>query len=495
MKINRDKNFIRHKSNRKQKTTLLSINMLVVILFALVLFQKPVHGWAETDYILDYNYDIPYQVIPKSYTHIETIFYLGDDFQTMSRPSDIYIDENDILYIADSGNNRVIRFDSNLNIDKVFPSNDDIRLNDPQGVFADRDGGIFIADTGNNRILKLSKNGNYVEEFGKPVSELLPADFQFVPRRVAVASTGYLYAIRHQWVMQMDAYNNFRGYINTTEVGYNLSYVLKKAFSTEKQKFNMRKPEPASCLSFDLAADGTLYVTTVDKTAQLKHISSINKNIYPKKDLFGYFVNVDGEEHAPYFTDLAVTPDNIVFMIESWAREVHVYDSEGNNLAIFGGYGDSSDQLIDPVAIDTDTKGNVYILDQASASVKIFAPTKFMQLVQEAVKLYSKGEYIKAVEYWDQVSKINTNYALANKGFAKSFYKQKEWSKAMEYFKLCGDKTGYSNAFSKYRLQIIREYFPVVVIGIIILSAAVVLAVKYLMKLIKKIISKYYSRI
>ena len=482
------------KAEKKLKEVII-YSVGVFLIFSTMIFAMPIYtyGWAETDYILDYSYDIPYQVIPKSYNHIKTLFYLGDEYATMSRPSDIFIDNDDKLFVVDSGNNRIIKFDQAMNVEKIFGNDNDVYLNDPQGVYVDSDGGIFIADSGNSRIIKLSKSGEYVEEFAKPESDLIPSDFQFVPRKVAVSATGYLYAIRHQWIMQMDAYNNFRGYINTTEVGFDLTYLIRRAFSTEKQKFNMRKPEPASCISFDVAKDGTLYVTTVDETAQLKHISSINKNIYPKKDMFGYYVNIDNELRSPYFIDLSVTEDGIVYLLESWAGEIHVYDAEGNNLSIFGGTGDSSDQFVAPVAIDTDSRGNVYILDQASSSVKIFAQTKFMQLVQNAVKLYSSGAYVEAVEYWDQVSEINTNYALANKGYAKAFYKQKEWEKAMEYFELCGDKTGYSNAFTKYRLQIIRENFGFVVLGLIIFIAIILMIIKQLLKIIHNIIRKYYS--
>ncbi len=489
------------------------IRWIAAIPLFLLAFLHPAacFGWAETDYIVDTNYDHPRQTIPKSYSHTATIFYLGEGIGTMSSPQDLFIDGNDTLYVADSGNDRILRFDKDLKVDRVFsgteiaeasgtgdpvlPGPAGYSLRDPEGLFVDGDGGIFVADTGNGRIVKLSKTGKYVEEFGKPDSELLTDDFQFVPRRVGVSTTGYLYAIRYQWIMQMDAYNQFRGYINATEVGFNLGYLVRKAFSTEKQRYSMQKPEPASCLSFDIAKDGTLYVTTVDQTAQLKKISSINRNIYPKKDMFGHMINIDGEEKLPYFIDLAVTDDDNVMLLESWAGEIHIYDQEGNNLAIFGGLGDSSDEFTAPVAVDTDSRGNIYVLDSASASVKIFAPTQFMQLVYQAVRLYTAGDYVDAVAYWSQVGAINSNYALANKGFAKAYYKQGQWQSAMEYYRLCGDKTGYSAAFDKYRLQFLREHFAPVTAAAIALIVGILLAVRYLLIRINRIIRRYYSRI
>ena len=102
-------NKIKSKSVISKTSILIMLVQMIVISVIFSTLQAEAHSWAETDYILDYNYDIPFQIIPKSYTHVNTIFYLGDDHGTMSLPSDIFIDDDDNLFVADSVNNRIIK--------------------------------------------------------------------------------------------------------------------------------------------------------------------------------------------------------------------------------------------------------------------------------------------------------------------------------------------------------------------------------------------------
>ncbi|MBQ8683578.1 MAG: SMP-30/gluconolactonase/LRE family protein [Clostridia bacterium] len=460
-----------------------------------VLCVSPVSAWAEVDHIVDHNYDDPIQPIPQTYTLVHTISYLGETFGTLNAPQDLFVAADDTLYIADSGNNRILHFDAAYQPVQAVEGEADSRLSNPQSVFVDEYGGMYVADTGHSRIVKFSKAGKYVEEFGTPKSDVLADDFVMSARRISVSSTGSLYVIRNQYVMQMDAYNNFRGYISVNDVGFDLWYKIQQLLSTEKQKYSMQKREPASCLSFDVAADGTLYVTTAEASGQLKKISSISKNIYPKKDAFGATVMVDGVPHTPYFVDLAVAQDDTVFMLESWGGEIHAYDAEGNNLTVFGGIGESADEFSNPIAVDTDSRGYVYVLDAASNCVKIFAPTYFMNMVLEAVSLYGEGKYVEAVEYWEAISEIDSNYSLANKGFAKAYFKQKKFKTAMEYYELCNDKSGYSEAFTKYRLEVLRQYFGWVLLVAAVLLVAVIFIIKYFMRWVGKVIRRYYNKI
>ena len=41
------------------------------------------------------------------------------------------------------------------------------QFSDPQGLFVDSEGNVFVADTKNNRIQKFDSKGNYVHQFGE----------------------------------------------------------------------------------------------------------------------------------------------------------------------------------------------------------------------------------------------------------------------------------------------------------------------------------------
>lgn len=433
--------------------------------------------------------------VAKSYVLTDILYDLGTN-GVMSQPQDLYIAPDNRLYVADSGNNRILRFNSELQAEEAFDnSGDGGGLRNPSSVFVDTYGGLFIADTDNNRIVKLSSAGKYVEQFVKPKSELLPNDFVFNPRKIAVSQTGYLYAIKHQSLMNIDANNAFRGYVGTTQVQVNILYKIKKFFANEKQKILLEKPEPVSALSFAIGDDGLVYVTTADPSGgQLKKLNSVGKNIYPKTSFFGENVYFPKEDmwKAPNFIDVAVNKDGIVFLLEEWSGRIYVYDAEGNNLVVFGGSGDGKSSFKQPVALDVDDAGNVYVLDTQLNCVKVFAPTYFMENVLQAVKYYNEGDYEKGIEYWRKVAEINENYNLANKGIAKSLLKQGDYEQAMEFYRLARDKQGYSKAFEKQRHQNFRENFPQVVLVTLLVLAVCITLLVLVLKFIKRTMKKYY---
>jgi len=76
------------------------------------------------------------------------------------------------LYIADSGNNRIQRYDLANQIfsviagEKTDKSQNSLELYSPQGVATDLHGDVYIVDTWNNRILKTDILGNLLLEIG-----------------------------------------------------------------------------------------------------------------------------------------------------------------------------------------------------------------------------------------------------------------------------------------------------------------------------------------
>lgn len=432
--------------------------------------------------------------VAKAYTLADILYDLGAS-GGMSQPQDLYIGPDGRLYVADTGNNRILRFYQDRRVEAAFDNQGaGGGLKNPSSVFVDENGGMFVADTDNNRVVKLSAAGKYVEQFVKPKSELLPEDFVFNPRKIAVSQTGYLYAIKHQSLMSIDATNAFRGYVGTTQVQVSLLYKIKKLFANKKQQILLEKPEPVSALSFALGDDGLVYVTTADaKGGQLKKLNSVGKNIYPKTSFFGENVYFPKEDlwKAPNFIDVAVSKDGIVFLLEEWSGRIYVYDAEGNNLVVFGGSGEGKSSFKQPVALDVDDAGNVYVLDAQLNCVKVFAPTYFMQNVLQAVKYYGDGDYEKDIDYWRKVAEINENYNLANKGIAKSLLKQGDYEQAMEYYRLARDKQGYSKAFEKQRHQDFREHFPLVMLSAMLILAACIALLVGALKFIKRTMKKY----
>src|SRR5262249_55188086 len=107
---------------------------------------------------------------------------------SLSSPKGIAIDADGNLYVADSGNNRVLRYQrptaqtgritpdvvlGQVNFTSaVSAAVSASSLNGPTGLALDADGNLFVADAGNNRVLEFSRGASNsavaIRVFGQP---------------------------------------------------------------------------------------------------------------------------------------------------------------------------------------------------------------------------------------------------------------------------------------------------------------------------------------
>lgn len=414
----------------------------------------------DYDYIYDAKKDerIP---IPKTYVIEKVIKYLGEEAGFFKRPEYIFIDNKQFIYVADTGNNRIVKLSNNGEVVNIFTGPSELPFNKPSGVFVDNDGAIFVSDTGNNRIVHLNSAGEYVDEFVRPESELLEDDFVFNPKTVYISPTGYIYCIRHQSLMTIDVNNNFRGYVGTTEVGFDLAWFLVRIFATKEQRRSVIKKQAPPFTNFVITDEGEIYATTQDiRYGQIKKINSVGRNLYPpgqygEKD----YDKKNNIEIQPYLADITVNEKGIISVLQQNNGRVYQYDQEGNMLASFGGIGERRGQFKMPVSLTIDSEGCIYVLDKELECIQVFKPTRYIELIHEGIYLYHDGKYLEAQQIWREVLSINNNYKLAHMGLGKSLMKDEQWKAAMEEYKAAGDKLGYSSAFVKYRYTFIRKNF------------------------------------
>lgn len=95
----------------------------------------------------------------------------GSDVGRFSSPTDLYLDRGLNLYILDSGNRRVVRLDLNLNyVDEIRPENDssDLRLSVGllTGLAVSSLGEVAVADYDNSRLIRLDNFGRFNSYIG-----------------------------------------------------------------------------------------------------------------------------------------------------------------------------------------------------------------------------------------------------------------------------------------------------------------------------------------
>ena len=130
-----------------------------------------------------YNYDYwgDIRESPDAY-RVADVIYSGDlELETpMKKPQSLYIRNNDI-YVADTGNNRILqirREGGNFTLVRIIDAIQGCELttlNAPADVFVDVDENIYIADTNNNRVVMVDKDLNFIKEFVKPSNAVFNA--------------------------------------------------------------------------------------------------------------------------------------------------------------------------------------------------------------------------------------------------------------------------------------------------------------------------------
>jgi serine/threonine-protein kinase len=106
---------------------------------------------------------------------------------TLGDPDGVVVDTAGSVYVADSGNNRVMKLASGANDPTVLPFTG---LNRPAGLAVDSNRGLYVTDQHNNRVLKLPAGADTPIELPFPgLSE---------PHDVAVDNSGNVYVVNQK---------------------------------------------------------------------------------------------------------------------------------------------------------------------------------------------------------------------------------------------------------------------------------------------------------
>lgn len=464
---------------------------LLTALALIACLALPAAALDSYDYVLDTDGTtrIP---TPLTYRCTRVIAPFGGEYGALNQPKAFYVTD-DALFVADSGNDRVVKMSLEGDILQEYTQADGADFNGPAGIFVDDDGDLYISDTGNHRLVHLAPDGAYVETFVKPESEMLEDNLIFDITTVRITDGGMIYVLKGQNFMMIDPENQFRGYLGANKVELSLQYIMMNLFASEQQKQYMNKPKPAVYNSFTLSDKGMVYATCEGESNQIQLINAAGNNIFPAKFYGEMTISEAGVPEAPRFVDITVNDGSYVAAIEQKSAKIYLYSSAGELLAVFGGSGETKGFFDVPAACSVDKDDNIYVLDSARGEIQVFTPTTFFQNVLKANRLFIAGDYDSAYDAWNQVYQVDASYPLANTSMAKTLLKNNRLENAMQMQKLADDKAGYSDSFDEWRHLMFREYFGVVVLAAVILAAALILAFYWLRKWSGRILTAYYD--
>lgn len=396
---------------------------------------------------------------PLGYVYDHQISGIG-----LSSPEDLFMDSHSYLFIADTGNNRVLKVDPMGTIVQEINGNSSTAgtaLSKPQGVFVSHDGTLYVADTGNYRIVVFNPDASVKLIIERPESHLLKEQLSFVPTKLVVDKRGFIYAVNkddYRGILVFDAEGNFRGFFGSNPVGFSLRTLFIRLFATKAQKERIarRLPPPHSNVMID--EQGYIYSSTYyDTKNQIKKLSPAGVDVYNKGLIVRYGFSRRGS--SPALVDICVDDQGIISALDAGTGQVYQYDQDRRFILVFGVKGDGKSEFKLPSSVFVDKTRKVYVLDKELAAIKVFRPTQFATLVHTASQLYYDGRYKEAEEPWREVLRLDSNYALAHTGIAKAALKRGDFDTALTHFRYAKDYLGYSSAFAKVRYKYLREHF------------------------------------
>lgn len=412
---------------------------------------------------------------PHSYTPYRTI-------QGLKNPEDILITPDDQIYVADTGNDRVVQMNPDGTVVRIIPDEADAndkqaKLRRPEGVFVGDNGDIYVADTGGMRIVVYDKDGKFLHEYRSPKSDLLPANYIFKPAKLVVDQRGYLYIANkggYQGLLQLSPDGQFTGFFGANKVTSSFLEKLKRKYYTEEQLAEEEKLLPGSITNMTIDANGFIYTVNQNlKSGQLKRLNSAGSDLFDDKNFAPWI----GPKQRFSFLAVDVDEDEIMTVVEAASGRIYQYDASGQLLFRFGNDISTSPRaglFKRPTGVAVNSTGDIFVTDSEQNMIQVFRMTDFGQLVHQSVTLYKDGKYEEGEKVWRQVLEKQGTFDRAYQGIAKAEYRRGDYKAAAAHFELAYDKSGYSDAFWEIRMQWLTDYFGIIVTavaGLWILSA------------------------
>ena len=450
-----------------------------------------------------------------------------ESLSTISAPGDLEVDANENVYIADTGNNRIVVLDRYYKVKFVlssFTNEQGIadQLNGPQGVFITPDkivagetvpGKIYVCDTNSNRIVLFSLDGEFLSIIPQPESQLFTSDAVYKPIAVAVDNYDRLYVVSsttYQGIIVMTESGEFTGFVGAQKVSLSAWEQLWRRFQTEEQREQQESNVSTAFNNITLTGDfiyATIHIE--DENQQLaslknkkgdyspvKMLNAAGDEIMRRNGFFGPSGEVDYTKSktsdtifgASTVVDVAVGPEKTWSIVDQKRSKVFTYDFDGNLLFAFGDMGRQLGNIPENSLSAIVYQGDkMLLLNKISSTFTVYNRTEYGDILIQALENQNNRQNDKAIEDWTEILKRNSNFDAAYIGIGNALYRSGKYEESLDYFMAAYDTENYSNSFKELRKEWISKYILLIPVFIFVICFAWIKLMGYAKKLNKRV--------
>ena len=431
--------------------------------------------------------------------------------KTISNPSDIEVDDELNVYIADTDNNRIVVLDRYYKLKfiiETFTNDQGVpdKLAAPQGVFITsdkvvgterREGRIFVCDTNNNRILTFDREGNFLSVIPQPESELFDEGAVYKPVAVAVDQYDRLYVVSsttYQGIIVMTDEGDFTGFVGAQKVVISAWDTIWRRFQTDEQRELSQTYVSTEFNNIALFGD-FIYVTTssIDENkvqsaitgkstsgdyAPVKMLNAAGTEIMRRNGFYPPSGEVDMTKvkvsdtifGVSTIVDVAPGPEKTWSIIDQKRSKVFTYDYDGNLLFAFGDTGRQLGNISSKGLAGVVYQGdNMLLLDRTAKSFTVYERTEYGDILINALRNQNERRYDKAIDDWMEILKRNSNFDAAYIGIGNALYRSNQLEEALEYYKSAYDTANYSVAYKDLRKEWLSKFILLIPVGVVAL--------------------------
>jgi sugar lactone lactonase YvrE len=397
-----------------------------------------------------------------AYQPLMTITRFSDDAAdySLNIPSDIRVGPDGYLYIADTGNKRILV--SSIDGRFIRTIGEGV-LDTPKGVFVTEAGLVYAADETKQCVFVFNREGGLVREYGKPVHPLFGRYAQYQPQKVAVDKRGNVYITSKgntNGVIQISGGDDadFLGYFGANTTVVTLQTMFRRLFYSHEQRSKLANVLPITVSNITIDGEGLIYTVSrgASENPALKKLNVAGRN------------TIEIDSWDPDFIAVSTNKSGNIYAA-TIGGQIYEYDKEGDLIFIFGATDDGSQRvglfntISGLVAADD---GRLFVLDEQKNAVQVFTPTEFTKVVHQAFELFNEGKYLESKEPWTEIIKMNSMFAYANIGLGEAHYREKEYTEALAAFRLGNSHSGYSDAFWELRSDWLKNNLGVIILVI-----------------------------